>query len=442
MIAFLGQAVHRLAVGLRRLPYSHLAAVEDRNLELDVEAALAERRGFGIVRPLVDAGDVEQRDEARRLGEIERLGERDDFHPCNLQIDAVTDRGDLDRRLLQRLLRQRRQPVRNPEAEIAVPQAEQARQPLARTRRILPRAGEVGGDLGVEHLLAGLVELVHAAGLAELPGELRGRLRGCLRIRQQRDHLICRDGRDMAAPHLGGKPQGGERGLELRLAEALARDLGADRQGRERKDVADHLPLDLAGTVSGDAGDREGRVRRQAVGDVIGLRQRQLVVGGLQALVVQQRDLHGGIRRQIACEQPFHRGVDARGPLSAANEGDVLADRLRGHLGDDAHTAIGRERGASRERGCQQQDRRDGRISHGALLMFGLGRRGHAVVALAPGLRRRRTQAAVRRDRRAVANAGPARRRIRRIASNGDRPAVGHAADERRCRDDGGGQPR
>src|SRR5882724_1116184 len=63
------QPIEGLVVGLGRLPYADLAAVEDRNLELDVEAAFAERWRIRIARLAVDAGDVQHGDEAARFGE-------------------------------------------------------------------------------------------------------------------------------------------------------------------------------------------------------------------------------------------------------------------------------------------------------------------------------------------------------------------------------------
>ena len=41
MTALLGQAVDRLHVGRLRLAHAHLAEVEQRHLQLDLEAALA-----------------------------------------------------------------------------------------------------------------------------------------------------------------------------------------------------------------------------------------------------------------------------------------------------------------------------------------------------------------------------------------------------------------
>ena len=61
-------------------------------------------------------------------------------------------------------------------AEIRVPQPHQAREPLACSRSLLPRADKLRVHLGGEHLPARLVEPVHRAGLLELVRKLsRGR---------------------------------------------------------------------------------------------------------------------------------------------------------------------------------------------------------------------------------------------------------------------------
>ena len=58
--------------------------------------------------------------------------------------------------------------------------------------------------------------------------------------------------------------------------------------------------------LPGDARNREGRVRRQAVADHLRFRDRQFVEGRLQAAVVEQRDLHRGVGRQDLPPDPLH----------------------------------------------------------------------------------------------------------------------------------------
>ena len=77
------------------------------------------------------------------------------------------DRVDLDAGKRLRAPRQRRQRTRQLEVEIVAPEAEHADQRLALARRALADGRELGGNVGVEHLLARLIELVHRPGLAE-----------------------------------------------------------------------------------------------------------------------------------------------------------------------------------------------------------------------------------------------------------------------------------
>src|SRR6266851_2566046 len=164
----LGEAVECLIVGFRSLPDANFASVEDRNLKQHVETAFPERRGIWVARLPVDAGNVEQRDEACCLGEIERLRKRCKFHAGDLKIDPMSDRVNLDSGQRQWTVRQGRQLLRQPEAEIAVPQSEQSDQSLPGACRILSKRRQVGRRLRVEHLFTGLIELVQRPGLPEL----------------------------------------------------------------------------------------------------------------------------------------------------------------------------------------------------------------------------------------------------------------------------------
>src|SRR5882724_5681992 len=91
-----GQEIEGLIIGLNSLPNANLAAVEDRYLELHIEAALAERRSVRIAGLPVDAGDIEHRDEAAGFSEVEGLGESAKLNARDLQIDPMLDRIDLD----------------------------------------------------------------------------------------------------------------------------------------------------------------------------------------------------------------------------------------------------------------------------------------------------------------------------------------------------------
>ena len=196
--------------------------------------------------------------------------------------------------------------MRQAEAEVAVPQSEQADQALPGARRLLAKRRKFGGGLGVEHLLPRLVELVQRSGLAKFLCELRSRFRGRLGLRQQTDELVGGDRAIVGASDVGCEAQCLLGSAQLRLLESLTGNLRAERQGCQRKNVANDLSFDLVRTISGNPRDRKRRIGRQALPDKIGFGQREFVVGGLQTPVVQQRDLYGGVHRQISAKKALH----------------------------------------------------------------------------------------------------------------------------------------
>jgi hypothetical protein len=135
----------------------------------------------------------------------------------------------------------------------------------------------------------------------------------------------------------------------LRLLESLTGDLGAERQCRQRENIADDLSLDFQRAVAGNARDRECRIGRQAVADEIRFRKRQFIIRSLQAAIAEQCDLH----RAVDCQCPPQQGFDGCiGTLCVIRRPDrnhVLVDGLACDPGDDAHTAIRRERCTSRQ---------------------------------------------------------------------------------------------
>ncbi len=158
----------------------------------------------------------------------------------------------------------------------------------------------------VEYLLAGLVELVQRSGLAQLLRELRCGFRRRLGVRQQADKFVGSDGAVVGASDVSGQPQRLFRGAQLRLLESLTGDLGAERQCRQRENIADDLSLDFQRAVAGNARDRECRIGRQAVADQVRLSQRQFVIGGLQPAITEQCDLD----RAVDCQWPPQQGFD------------------------------------------------------------------------------------------------------------------------------------
>ena len=242
----LDQAVDRLHVGLLGLPDANLAEVEQRHLELDLEAARADAfAGLALDVGLGDAGNLEEIYESRRLRKPIGLGERIDLDARDLQIDPPPDRLDLDGRQASRPPRRRRQCGRQLEIELVPPKPEHPDQSLALAGRALTGGRKLGGDVGVKDLLARLVELVHGAGLSESLGQLAGGFGRALGLGEEAALLLRGNGPVVGAPGLGRDPQGLLGGAQLRLPETVGSDLGARRQRGERQDVRDDALLDL-----------------------------------------------------------------------------------------------------------------------------------------------------------------------------------------------------
>jgi hypothetical protein len=75
--------------------------------------------------------------------------------------------------------------------------------------------------------------------------KLSSGFRGGLGVGEQTDEFVGRDRAIAGAPDIGREPQRLLGSAELRLLKPLPRYLRPERQGRQRQDVADDLPLDL-----------------------------------------------------------------------------------------------------------------------------------------------------------------------------------------------------
>ena len=135
--------------------------------------------------------------------------------------------------------------------------------------------------------------------------------------------------------------------------EAPARRLYAQRQGDEGHDAEGEKALDLDVVVAVDgAHEREARILQSTGGDEVAFGNAQFGVGGLQAGVVVEGDLHRVVGTELACEQGLDAGFDGIGVGLASYPGGVAAQAcLRGLL-RERKTAVGREvRAAAKEYG-------------------------------------------------------------------------------------------
>ena len=100
-----------------------------------------------------------------------------------------------------------REPLRDFDPGLAVPQSKETDQPFTRRCRILTHRREIRGGLRVEHLLSCLVQFVQRACLPKLLCELRGGLSRRLGLGQQSDEFVRCDGPVVGAPHIRGEPK-------------------------------------------------------------------------------------------------------------------------------------------------------------------------------------------------------------------------------------------
>ena len=194
---------------------------------------------------LVGVACIQHVDEPRRLRQPVRLGERIEFDARDLQINAMAYGLLLHRRQGLRTPRQGGQGLRKREREIVFPQPERSDQFFARAGRTLARHRKLRRDVSVKDLLAGLVELVHGAGLAQPLGKLCRGLGGGICLREEIDLLARRHRAVVGAPCCCRDAQGFKSCKQLRLSKPIRGDFGTRRQGSERKNASDNLAINL-----------------------------------------------------------------------------------------------------------------------------------------------------------------------------------------------------
>ncbi|MCY1223616.1 hypothetical protein D9M72_357520 [compost metagenome] len=165
-------------------------------------------------------------------------------------------------------------------------------------------------------MLACLVALAHGTGLTELCGEFGGGIRRRLSLLELSDGFPCGDGLDPGATGFCGKLQGAERRNELRLTEPCVGDGDGLVAGQKCQDVCGNQALDCAVGFEfrrADPGraDRYRRIEEQS--RLPGVRRgiAKIGVGRLKTLVVEKRDLNGGIGvDRFALQERLDLGID------------------------------------------------------------------------------------------------------------------------------------
>ena len=229
------------------------------------------------------------------------------------------------------------------EIEVAAPKTERADQRLARARGALARGGELGGGLGVKNLLARVIELVGGAGLGEAFGELCGG--AARRPRPGPGSAIVSRAATARyqARRASLRPAASPAPPELRLAEAPPAI--SERAG---KVASARISVTMRRSISSSPEpeirqQREARVGRQACLHHAGLGNGELIVGRLQAAVVEKRDLHNRVGGERGAEQARGAGVSLARQILAAQLDNIALQLGRDDPVHQRHATVRRE---------------------------------------------------------------------------------------------------
>jgi hypothetical protein len=197
----------------------------------------------------------------------------------------------------------------------------------------------------VERALVGQVELGDVPGLVLAACDV-GRQPGGLDDRAVQLEQLLRSSQAVeGAFHRQDEIEHGCGRGELRLFELRLRYALAERNLQQRDELlheaqagADRHPLDRGGADVGG----ENRILEEPRLNQVRLGDPELLVDGLQRAIAQQRDLDGGVERQLPCEQIAHALVrrfvlgrplapDDRAARAASPDqlGDGIEPRLR-----------------------------------------------------------------------------------------------------------------
>ena len=200
----------------------------------------------------------------------------------------------------------------------------------------------------MEKLVAGLIELGHRPGFAELAGEFRGGRRRRFGLFHHTDQFARADGPVVCPARLRRDAQGRFGRLQSRRLEAVGGDVGARRQGRQGEDVGGDGALDFRRQRARDPAEGNVGIGRKALPHHDRFRDPEPVVGGLQTPVRTQRDLD----RAIGVQRPLQQMADAflrgRRILGRANRHGVLSQFSPRHIDGEIDASVRREGSAGR----------------------------------------------------------------------------------------------
>ena len=213
------------------LAHADLAEVEYGDLQADIEPAHQIALVDSLFQ-LIGVATVENIDEPAGLGETVGFREHIELDTRYLQIHAPGDRVHLDPRPCLNPTWHCRQRIGKLEVEICAGEAHGADERLAFACLALARGCQLRGQIGVEDLLARLIELVHRPGFSEARSQLGRGFGRRLRFRKEVNKLARGNGAIVGAPRFVGDTERLFGSAQLRLMEAFRGNLGARRQRR------------------------------------------------------------------------------------------------------------------------------------------------------------------------------------------------------------------
>ena len=298
-------ALHVRRLGARD---ARVAPVEERHLHLDLEAVLTRSAGLAFVR----VAGLEHVDEAGCAKKPEARRHRRRVALCELHIHTTFERDAFGVAGIDGRCHELRQ-TRGKNECGRVGETEQACQALALDEGELPRLRELRLGLRLERLFAQLRERAHVAGGRHASGQVGTRVGRRLHVLEIADPLLRGD-RSVPRPlHHPCVREDVSGDTPLRR---LARPRGhVARQWRndERHDVEEQRAVDRDRLAAAPAAEDETRVREASRLYEIRLGDTEVGEARAHRGAIEQRDLHGRIRRERLREQALHLVFGRRG---------------------------------------------------------------------------------------------------------------------------------
>ncbi len=171
---------------------------------------------------------------------------------------------------------------------------------------------KLGDRIGMEHLFARLIELAPVAHLRHAAREFSAGLCGNTDLFHIPGGLLGRDCVEISSTRIRGQLYRFGRSLQFRLLKALPLNAAANRQGKQAGQIEHDTAVDFDVIAAPHTAKRKARITHASGLHQIGLGHAELCQRSLQAPVVHQCYLHGGIDAQIAGQQLLERCFNSR----------------------------------------------------------------------------------------------------------------------------------